>query len=134
MAGKKPKHVYLIAAARKVWYWSQERRAAIAAASVGPDMVRCAHCRRLFPKNGKKGSRKLYAVDHIEPVVPVGKSSPQIPVTTGAISWDEWLERLMCGALQVLCNPCHSIKSKRENHERKQKKQKLPALRSRSRN
>ena len=50
-------------------------------------------------------------VDHRSPVVPV----------TGFTTWDDLIDNLFCEAdgLQILCKPCHSVKSKAENTERK---------------
>jgi len=105
----------------------------------------CAHCGKAFRNamtepvldedgepakkpNGRPITKKVkgeIAVDHIDPVVPV----------TGWVSWDDYLERLHNGRLQILCNykgerdnkkSCHSIKTKAENKVRalnaKQKK------------
>lgn len=123
----KPLHVYLLSAARKVWYWSPQRREAIRLASVGPDLVRCTGCKKLFPKApqpvpGKRKKKSLYAVDHVEPVVPVELSFPQIPSTTGSLSWDEYYQRLIFGAQQVLCLCCHKEKTNEENKERRKAK------------
>ena len=117
----KPKHIYLISAARKVWYWSQERKAAIKTAMVGPDLVQCATCQKKIPIKAKHNKRSLFAVDHVEPVVPPDKLFPSLEPNppTDSLSWDEYLQRLMYGALQVLCLPCHSAKSKTENQIRR---------------
>lgn len=98
----------------------------------------CAHCGQAFrdsqtvpmldedgepvlKDNGRPKTQKLkseVAVDHIEPVIP----------TTGWVSWDDYLNRLHHGKLQVLCNfkglrdgkkSCHAIKTQLENRERK---------------
>ena len=46
-------------------------------------------------------------VDHINPVV---------SIQDGFIDWNEFIKRLYCGKenLQVLCKPCHKIKTKNE--------------------
>ncbi|QHJ80983.1 MAG: HNH nuclease [Caudoviricetes sp.] len=64
----------------------------------------CAQCLGLFPA-------KLVVTDHIEPVVPV----------TGFTSWDDIVSRMFCDTdgLQVLCKPCHKLKTQAENLERK---------------
>lgn len=53
-------------------------------------------------------------VDHIEPVV---------SVTSGFTSWDDFIERLYCEKtnLQVLCKPCHALKTKKERDASKQR-------------
>lgn len=122
----KPPHVYLNSAARKVWYWSAQRKEAIKQASVGPDLVRCTECKKLLPKAsqfvpGRKKKKCLYAVDHIVPVVQPGEKSPQLPLSTDCLSWDVWLSRLMFGAQQVLCLPCHQKKTNAENKTRRAK-------------
>lgn len=64
----------------------------------------CANCNGLFPA-------KLVVVDHIEPVVPI----------SGFNTWDEVISRMFCpvSGLQVLCKPCHKIKTKEENDLRR---------------
>jgi len=64
----------------------------------------CAICGLCFPMGDVQ-------VDHIQPVVPVDRE---------ILSWDEYIERLFCGVdnLQVLCKPCHQIKTNDENHDR----------------
>lgn len=59
----------------------------------------------------------LAVVDHKEALVPVDGRE---------LSWDEYLNRLFCipEDLQVLCDECHSAKSKEENSERRQNKTK----------
>lgn len=60
---------------------------------------RCAICEELFPSTQVQ-------VDHIKPMG-----------TT--VTWDEFIEGLFCEAdnLQVLCKPCHKIKTKKERVE-----------------
>jgi hypothetical protein len=65
---------------------------------------KCRKCANLFPQ-------KEVEVNHITPVVPL----------TGFDSWDGVIERMFCEKheLEVLCKPCHSEISKKENSERK---------------
>lgn len=77
-------------------------------ARVGYGLYRCAHCTQVF---GPKEMRK----DHIDPVD---------NVNTGFISWDDHVLRLFHGPIQILCNPCHNIKSKTENSDRRKRKKK----------
>jgi 5-methylcytosine-specific restriction endonuclease McrA len=67
----------------------------------------CAYCLKDFPL-------KQVQVDHIKPVVPKNFTT-----------WDDFISRLYCEAkgLQVLCKPCHLIKSKLEGQLRKGVKQ-----------
>lgn len=64
----------------------------------------CAKCGLCF-------NVKDVQVDHIEPVVPINHE---------ITSWDEYINRLFCDIdnLQVLCKPCHLIKSNNENNDR----------------
>ncbi|MGL4584067.1 MAG: HNH endonuclease signature motif containing protein [Flavobacterium sp.] len=65
---------------------------------------KCAACSGNYPA-------KDVVVDHILPVVPI----------EGFTSWDVVVDRMYCEAdnLQVLCKPCHKIKSSEESLERK---------------
>jgi len=65
----------------------------------------CAKCKEDF-------ATSFVQVDHIKPIV-----DPKIGFTT----WDDFIDNLMCPIenLQVLCKTCHSIKTKKENEERK---------------
>lgn len=66
---------------------------------------KCSSCKQDFPL-------KEVQVDHINPVIP----------KEGFSTWDDVIERLFCeqDGLQLLCKACHSIKSKKENDERRQ--------------
>lgn len=61
---------------------------------------KCASCKQEF-------TSKDVEVDHIKPVIDPKK---------GFESWDKYIERMFCDAtnFQVLCKPCHLIKSKKE--------------------
>ena len=65
----------------------------------------CAKCKKDFPQ-------KEVSVDHINPVIP----------KEGFTSWDSFIENLFCEAdnLQVLCDSCHTKKTKKERGERNQ--------------
>ncbi len=67
----------------------------------------CDSCNKYF-----KSSE--VAVDHIEPVVEIGKA-------TTDYSLDEYLNRLDCDIenLQVLCKTCHDYKTFQEKEQRK---------------
>ena len=66
---------------------------------------KCKKCKGAFPTSGVQ-------VDHIKPIVDPKK---------GFISWDVFIDNLMCDGnnLQVLCKACHVIKTKQENEQRK---------------
>lgn len=100
----KPAFVYLVAAARKIWRWSPERRKVKLAAKVG-DKYRCAKCKKFFEK---------VDVDHIEPVGKAPRSWD---------GWDEYYKKLFCSEqnLTVLCKVHHKEKSKQERADGKYK-------------
>jgi len=60
---------------------------------------RCRLCLCEFPAS-------TVEVDHITPVVGAG----------GFTTWDDYIENMFCDKdnLQVVCKPCHKIKSKQE--------------------
>lgn len=66
---------------------------------------KCAACANLFKAADVQ-------VDHIDPVVSVER---------GFEGWDVYIERMFCEAdgYQVLCKPCHSIKTANERKARK---------------
>lgn len=70
----------------------------------------CAECGSVMPEY-------LMQIDHIEPLQPVG-------VELVNMTMDDLVNRAWCQEtnLQVLCKPCHNIKSKLENAERRRLK------------
>jgi ribosome-binding protein aMBF1 (putative translation factor) len=78
----------------------------------------CAECGEYGKPAANKSGHPRVWVDHKEPLVPIDGMP---------ISWDLYLHRLFCGPedLQVLCEPCHKIKSKEENRVRRQNKKEL---------
>lgn len=67
----------------------------------------CAHCNDNF-------FREEVQADHVEPVIPV----------TGFVSFDDSIKRMFCEkeGFQILCKPCHTIKSNEENEQRREYK------------
>ena len=67
----------------------------------------CAACNKLYVATDVQ-------VDHIKPVVDPKK---------GFVSWDSFIDRMFCEIenLQVMCKPCHKIKTDQEKLERKKK-------------
>lgn len=110
-------HPYLVAAFRKVWYWSPERRYALSAAKLGKDTWQCQTClnkvvkEKYVTKKGRTRTRMTGSVDHI---VPIGKQ----PRSWG--EYNEYLAKTFCPAsnLQVLCKVCHLEKSRLEGKVR----------------
>jgi len=68
---------------------------------------KCAKCKKLFVAADVQ-------VDHVQPVVDPKK---------GFVGWDVYIDRMFCEIenLQVLCKPCHKIKTDQEKLERKSK-------------
>ncbi len=68
---------------------------------------KCAKCKKHFVAVDVQ-------VDHIHPVV-----DPKV----GFIGWDSFIDRIFCEIenLQVLCKPCHKVKTEEEKAERKKK-------------
>jgi 5-methylcytosine-specific restriction endonuclease McrA len=68
---------------------------------------KCAECSKYFVATDVQ-------VDHINPVVDPKK---------GFTTWDNFIDRVFCEIknLQVLCKPCHKIKTDQEKLERKKK-------------
>ena len=67
----------------------------------------CAACKKLYVATDVQ-------VDHIKPVVDPKK---------GFVSWDVYINRMFCEIedLQVMCKPCHKVKTDSEKLERKNK-------------
>jgi 5-methylcytosine-specific restriction endonuclease McrA len=66
---------------------------------------------------------KELKVDHIEPIVPVegwGDTTEWL-----GVNWNEYLSRMFVESdgLQGICKPCHDIKTKQENKQRKDAKE-----------
>jgi len=78
---------YLVAAIRRIWYWSPNRKAVKKAAKA------CALCGKVCDK---------YDIDHI---VPVG------PKPAEWKNWDQYLNSMFEGKLQALCKECHKEKT-----------------------
>ena len=103
---------YLLAAFRKVFRWSPERRKALARAfkyKKGKiEFYECEECHEIVPRKEKQ-------VDHTSPVI-----LPQ----QGFIGYDDLRRRMFVSAveLKVLCKKCHQKKTQAENKIRRQVK------------
>jgi len=89
-----------IAAARRVWRNSPERREALERSKLRPGFHECSICK-------VETNKKLCTVDHINPI---GKF----------VDWNEFYKKLNVppGELQVLCETCHKEKTKEETRKR----------------
>lgn len=89
---------------RRTSYMWAPRTEALKAAKVAWGKYTCAHCNEIHQK-------KDIAIDHVDPVCPV----------TGFAGWDVEIARLFCvvEGFQILCKPCHKIKTTSENAERR---------------
>lgn len=95
----KPTWVYLVAAARKVWRWSPERR----------EVKKSKGCKKCGIKFDEKNKPEI---DHIEPI---GKAPREFN------GWDDYYKRLFVPAkkMQALCHKCHVEKSRLERKNAK---------------
>lgn len=68
---------------------------------------KCTKCKTIDAKS-------YMVVDHIQPVI-------EVHTTLEDISWDELVNRIWCeeNNLQILCIPCHNLKSKDEMKQRR---------------
>ena len=93
-------------------------------ARVERGLYKCASCGELFKE-------KDTVVDHVDPVV---------PLTGDEYDWNDFINRLFVTAdkLQILCNPCHDVKSlvedgirfagrEKEREEEKEEKKRIKA-------
>lgn len=115
-----PKERNLIKGAiRRVFSRSDLRRKALQASvtdHIDPSRKRvtrwskCTKCGKLEPSY-------LMEIDHIDPVVPEGKSLEDM-------TWDELVDRVWCDErlLQAICKPCHKDKTKAEGVQRRKLK------------
>ncbi len=69
--------------------------------------VKCQDC-------GEFEAKSNVQVDHVEPVVPINSSFENMTL-------DDLVNRMWCheSKLQLLCKPCHTVKTKSENKERR---------------
>jgi len=94
----------MIGMLRRISYRYPARYAAMNRVKISYGKYACNLCRGVF-------SRKDTQVDHIEPVVGV----------KGFVDWNTYIARLFPeeSGYQVLCKPCHQVKSQGENKIRR---------------
>lgn len=95
---------FVVATLRRASYRWIPRSEALSAARVRRGVYTCNHCKLEHPK-------KNIEIDHIMPIVPV----------EGWDTWDGFIGRLFCDVIgyQILCCGCHSLKSVKENEQRR---------------
>lgn len=97
---------YFISFCRKCFRWSPAYRETLKKAFVekreGVEYYRCESCKQVVERQEKQ-------VDHIDPVVPIGKQWDR--------DWNEYRNRCFVASdrLQVLCKSCHKLKTSKEN-------------------
>lgn len=98
----------IIAALRKIWSFSEDRKDVIRTYKVGPNQFQCAAC-------GNIVGGKDFEVDHHEPVV--------LPEDDSEFSFDKYIERLFCDIsnLSLICKSCHKAKTQAENQLRRKR-------------
>lgn len=130
MSKEIPLQTWVVWVLRKASYKWMPRNLAIRAAKTGPNIYKCASCKKdVFKK--RMGRRSTISADHIVPV--------KDPSKPGAFQDD--LKACLCGVCtsirrmfcsisgyQMLCMKCHDIKTKSEmdtriENRRKKKKQ-----------
>lgn len=102
------KHKWIRNSIRKLSYrWPARYRAKVAA-RVERGKYRCSNCQQIFRD-------KDVELDHKEPVISVEK---------GFVDWNEFIDRLFVeqSEYNVLCIPCHTKKSIKENEDRRKNK------------
>lgn len=72
--------------------------------------TKCSAC-------GSMEAKSNVQVDHEVPLIPLDRSLEDM-------TWDEVVGRLWCDEsnLKILCKPCHKIKTKAENQQRRENK------------
>ncbi len=105
------KERFLFQGLRKLWRMWPPRSECMRNARVAPATHRCSKCQKDYPF--RVGERNL-VVDHIKPVVDPEK---------GFVDWNTYIDGLFCTIdnLQVLCKPCHQLKSNAENTIRRKR-------------
>lgn len=103
---------YLTSAIRRITMWNPEAAAALKSAKVGPNKYKCANCFEIFKK--EEINR-----DHIDPIVPM-TGFPMLP--DGHHDWNMYIQRAIISRdkYQILCIPCHDIKTAIEDKIREQ--------------
>ena len=91
---------------RRASYRSPARNEALKKARISRGLYVCNSC-------GHEFKRREVQVDHIKSVVS----------ELGFQNFDEYINNLFCDVnnLQVLCKPCHRVKSQTENKKRRKK-------------
>jgi len=114
---KSDKHTMIVNALRKVSSWWKPLTRTKTSARVGVWIYKCEKCWKEGKEYSpappwKKRRIKNFAVDHKIPVV----------WKEGFTTYDDWIERCFIEqgeGLRLLCKPCHDVKSKAENAERR---------------
>lgn len=121
----------IINSLRRLSYSYPPRSAAKNKQKVAPATFECEHC-GIWVYEGSKNLEKLDLEapkgltkgkvnhDHIEPVIPLDNFKK------GDWDWHEYIERMFCDdtGYQILCKPCHDIKTKKEDQIRVKNRQK----------
>lgn len=103
--GKKlTRKTWIMATLRRASYRWPARNESEKIARVERGLYKCAMCEGTF-RNGE------YAIDHIKSV---------ISLKDGFTTWDDVIENLFCDVegFQILCHPCHDIKTAQEDSMR----------------
>ncbi len=101
---------FLIPVLRRATYRWKDRDEAFKAARIDRGQYKCASCSEIF-------GPKEVCIDHIEPVVSIDE---------GFTDWGIYVKRMFPEkeGFQVLCNPCHDLKTSIEDNMRTAARQK----------
>jgi 5-methylcytosine-specific restriction endonuclease McrA len=96
---------------RRISYQWKARKDAKTAARISRGKYECNMCSEIH------GPKEI-CLDHIVPVVDPNK---------GFTDWNDYIEKLFCNedGFQVLCKPCHDVKTQEENGKRKVTRKKV---------
>lgn len=100
--GPKPTWIYLVAAARKIWRWSNERK------EVKKEATNCKACGTKFTPDTEP------EIDH---TLPIGRAPRSVCGDAASFKgWDKYYAKLFINkeGLQPLCRKCHLEKTKKE--------------------
>ncbi len=118
---------YMIAAARKVWRWTPERRAVIERCKFF-GTYKCEKCHASFDALVKRVNKQTKKIKLVTPI----QVDHKVPIGKQPTTWAEfgpWCEKLFCpiSNLWGICLACHGEKTHSETKVRRSKKPEVTA-------
>lgn len=116
-------HNFLVSAIRRLTMWNKEANEALKLSRVSPGRFQCNNCKNIF-------KQEEINRDHIEPIVPF-TGFPMRSDGSGKEDWNTYIDRAIVDRTkyQILCIPCHDVKSALEDSMR----EKISGVKRRSR-